>query len=101
MKFASALDELGHYVGQLTVDLALGVDRRHLLSTARLCEVLIERIDAANPAGTATLNETEFEGLAAKLLGLQQSIKGAPPAAPGRLRVIRGGMENGNGTRQV
>lgn len=99
MNFTNPLDEFSHYVRQLALDVALGVDRRHLLSTSRLCFLLIERIDAADPKSLRTLNVAEFKALEIQLLDLQRAIsKQAEPVNPnpvarrvGRLRVIEGG----------
>lgn len=94
MKFQSALDELQHWLGLLNVDVALGVPQRHLVSTARLCFLLIERIEREPVVDVATFRRLELQ-----LLDLQRAIaKQASPASPnpvarrvGRLRVIEGG----------
>lgn len=97
MNHRTPLDELHHYLGQLRIDVMLGVDRRHLVATARLCHLIIERIDAANPESRATLNQTEYKTLQIQLLDLQREISGAPVKANprarrvGDLRVIDGG----------
>jgi hypothetical protein len=76
MHHASLIDELAHYLGQLRIDILLGVERRHLLSTARLCGLLIERIDAADPRNLATLHRAEYKQLQIHLLDLQRAIAG-------------------------
>ena len=96
MKFQSPLEELRHWLGMLAVDVALGVERRHLLSTARLCGVLIERIEAGE---VPRLAQGEFQRLEFQLLDLQRAIAArTEPTKPqprarrvGRLRLINGG----------
>lgn len=99
MNFTQPLDEFAHYVGQLALDVAIGTDQRHLVSKARLCFLLIEKIEAADPKSKATLNVAEFKALELQLLDLQRAIsRQAAPVNPnpvarrvGRLRVIEGG----------
>lgn len=94
MNFREPLDELAHYVGQLAIDVRLGVDRRHLLSTSRLCFLLIERIEKLEqPVPVEAFKRLEIE-----LLDLQRAIGGTRPAQPqprvhvkGSMRVIDGG----------
>jgi hypothetical protein len=94
VKFQSPLDELQHWLGLLTVDVALGVNQRHLNSTARLCFLLIERIEREPKVDVETFRRLELQ-----LLDLQRAIsRQASPVQPnpvarrvGRLRVIEGG----------
>lgn len=94
MKFKNPLDELQHWLGLLNVDVALGVNQRHLNSTARLCFLLIERIEREPQVDVETFRRLELQ-----LLDLQRAIsKQASPVQPnpvarrvGRLRVIEGG----------
>lgn len=94
MRFASPLDELQHWLGLLTVDVALGVNQRHLNSTARLCFLLIERIEREPVVDVETFRRLELQ-----LLDLNRAIaKQAAPVNPnpvarrvGGLRVIDGG----------
>lgn len=79
MNHATPLDELAHYVGQLRIDVLLGVERRHLLATARLCGVLIERIEKDGPP---KMSLVEFKALEIQLLDLQRAIAGNPTAQP-------------------
>lgn len=88
MKFKTPLDELQHWLGMLRVDVALGVDRRHLKATARLCALLIDQLDAADPASLATLDSGQFQRLEVELRGLQCAIEGqlTPANAPAPAR---------------
>lgn len=93
MKHATVLDELNHWLGQLTVDLGLGVERRHLLSTARLCELLVDRASKEPEA----VNRYEFTRLSLRMLDLNRRINGGPAqsrpslarARPPRLRIVQ------------
>ena len=71
MNFMSALDELQHWLGLLTVDVALGVNQRHLHSTARLCFLLIERIEREREP---KVDVETFRRLELQLLDLQRAI---------------------------
>ena len=95
MKFHSTLDELQHWLGLLNVDVSLGVNRRHLLSTARLCWLLVDKL-TADPK----LDSDTFARLEIQLSDLQRAIdahaqisKPSPKARRvGSLRVIAGGQ---------
>ena len=106
MKLTNAHDELHHWLGLLELDLRLGVDRRHLLATSRLCTLLIERLEK-NPK----LERYEFNCLSLRLLDLQRLIAGnapsdktAKPNPParraGKFRVISGGRTQTGSTRR-
>ena len=88
MKHATVLDELNHWLGQLEVDLRLGVAQRHLNSTARLCWVLIEGMADDPPP----IQVGEFRALQLRLLDLQRAIDGnvkKPHRARARLRLVQ------------
>ncbi len=102
MKLTSALDELHHWLGLLELDLRLGVDRRHLLATSRLCTLLIERLEQ-----DPKLERYEFNCLSLRLLDLQRLVAGNAPAQPnpparraGKFRVITGGRTHSGSTRR-
>lgn len=102
MKHASPLDELHHWLGMLELDLRLGVDRRHLLATARLCALLIEKLEQ-----DPKLERFEFNCLSLRLLDLQRAMAGNPPAQPnpparrvGKMRVIEGGRTQTGSARR-
>lgn len=102
MKHASATDELHHWLGMLEVDLRLGVDRRHLLATARLCSLLVEKLERRTK-----LDRYTFNCLSLRLLDLQRSITASAPAQPnpsahrvGKFRVIEGGRTQTGSTRR-
>lgn len=89
MKFQNEIDELQHWLGLLTIDVALGVAPRHLEATSRLCWVLVERIeDRSLPVAPET-----FRRLQIQLLDLQRAIEKAKPKAQAsrprpRLRIV-------------
>lgn len=91
MKFQNALDELQHYLGQLNIDVMLGVDRRHLGATSRLCWLLVDRLDPK-------LDVETYKRLQVQLLDLQRAIDNQTqetqpnPVAKrvGKVRVIEG-----------
>jgi len=74
MKFATPLDELQHWLGQLTVDVAMGAARRHLEAEARLCWVLIEQIEAF----AGDMDQEVYTRLSLQLLDLQRGIDPRP-----------------------
>jgi negative regulator of sigma E activity len=67
---ASTIDELHHYLGQLRIDIAIGVDRRHLKAGSRLCWLLVDKLDRDG----ATLDQVAFKALQIQLLDLQRAI---------------------------
>jgi len=75
MHHASPIDELAHYLGQLRIDILIGVERRHLLSTARLCGLLIEGIEK-NEKALSGVKLVEYKHLQIHLLDLQRAIAG-------------------------
>lgn len=90
---ASTIDELHHYLGQLRIDVLIGVDRRHLKAGARLCWLLVDKLETAG----ATLDQAAFKGLQIQLLDLQRAIDNHPETQPnpvakrvGKVRVIEG-----------
>jgi hypothetical protein len=88
MKFTTPLDELQHWLGMLEVDIRLGVQQRHLNSTARLCWVLLEGMRDDPPP----VRVEEFRVLQIRLLDLQRAIDGnvkKPHKARPRLRVVQ------------
>jgi hypothetical protein len=84
--FTTPLDELHHWLGLLEIDLRLGIDQRHLNSTARLCHLLVEQLEE-----DPKLNRYAFNCLSLRLLDLQRAIsarvKGPIKARP-RLRMV-------------
>lgn len=74
MNFTRPLDELQHYLGQLRIDILIGVDKRHLLATGRLCYLLIERIE--RDLETVPVDLAQFKALEIQLLDLQRAIGG-------------------------
>lgn len=80
MKFACPLDELQHWLGLLEVDLRLGVARRHIESTARLCWLLVDKLEA-----DPKMQQEEFTLLSLRLLDLQRQID--PPRAAKQVAV--------------
>lgn len=89
MKFQSPLDELQHYLGLLTVDVALGVAPRHLEATKRLCWLLVEQIEDRELRVDAEV----FNRLQIQLLDLQRAIEASKPKAQAskprpRLRLV-------------
>lgn len=93
MKITDPLEELHHWLGLLEVDLRLGIDRRHLKSTARLCTLLMDKLEQE-----PRLNRYAFNCLALRFLDLQRAMGTDAPARPnpeaksaGKFRVITGG----------
>lgn len=84
MKFDSPLDELQHWLGVLTIDVRLGVDRRHLLCNARLCWLLVDRLER----DPGNMDQEMFTRLSLTLLDLQRQID--PPRRAIRRPVIVG-----------
>lgn len=90
MTFASPLDELHHWLGQLTVDIRIGVDRRHILSTSRLCWLLVDKLEK-----DPKMEREAFTLLSLRLLDLQRQIsppkqeRGPVKVGP-RLRLVGG-----------
>lgn len=76
MKFACPLDELQHWLGLLEVDLRLGVARRHIESTARLCWLLVDKLEKE-----PKMDQETFTLLSLRLLDLQRQIE--PVKKPG------------------
>ena len=70
MKFACPLDELQHWLGLLEVDLRLGVARRHIESTARLCWLLVDKLEA-----DPKMDQEMFTLLSLRLLDLQRQME--------------------------
>lgn len=90
MRFKSPLDELQHWLGLLTIDIGLGVARRHIEATSRLCWLLVDQLEK-NPGD---MNQETFTLLSLQLLDLQRRIdpprrepKGIVKAGP-RLRLV-------------
>jgi hypothetical protein len=79
MKFANTLDELHHWLGLLTIDVQLGVPQRHLNATARLCWLLVDKLEK-DVNGPATVSGELFTRLSLQLLDLQRQID---PKKPG------------------
>ncbi len=79
MKFKSTLDELHHWLGLLTIDVQLGVPQRHLNATARLCWLLVDKLEK-DVNGPATVSGELFTRLSLQLLDLQRQIE---PKRPG------------------
>ena len=79
MKFTNALDELHHWMGLLTIDVQLGVPQRHLNATARLCWLLVDKLEK-DVDGPATVSGEVFTRLSLQLLDLQRQIE---PKKPG------------------
>jgi hypothetical protein len=75
MKFANTLDELHHWLGLLTIDIQLGVPQRHLNATARLCWLLVDKLEKE-----PKLDQETFTRLSLHLLDLQRQIE---PKRPG------------------
>lgn len=69
MKFRSTLDELHHWIGLLRVDIQLGAAQRHINATARLCWLLVDKLEQ-DPA----MRRDEFTLLSLSLLDLQRQI---------------------------
>ncbi len=102
MRLTDTLEELHHWLGLLELDLRLGVDRRHLKATSRLCTLLIERLEQ-----DPRLERYEFNCLSLRLLDLQRLVAGNAPVKPnpparrvGKLRVISGGRTQSGSTRR-
>jgi hypothetical protein len=100
----SPLEELHHWLGVLRLDLDREVESRHLLSTSRLCMLLIERIHAADPERPETLVSEQLERLEAELTELQHAIvrrvqrrKVQPQRSSWQPRVIHGGTKEKHG----
>jgi len=105
VKFASAMDELEHWMQRLTLDLKLGVERRHILATARLCEVFADKVSRDKRAPQAQLERRMALSMA--WLDLQRRVNATAPAQPnpsarrvGNLRVITGGRSGTGTTRR-
>jgi hypothetical protein len=80
MKFACPLDELQHWLGLLEVDLRLGVARRHVEATARLCWLLVDKLEK-----DPKMDQEMFTLLSLRLLDLQRQmspVKPGPKARP-------------------
>ncbi len=83
MKFANTLDELHHWLGLLTIDVQLGVPQRHLNATARLCWLLVDRLEK-DVDGPATVSGEHFTRLSIQLLDLQRQIEPKRPGPKGQ-----------------
>lgn len=83
MNFATDLDELQHYMGVLTVDIQLGVQRRFILAEARLCWLLVEKLKSVDRAA--------FDCVMLQMLNLQRAITGDAPRVRTKpsLRVVK------------
>lgn len=84
MTFDSPLEELEYWLGVLDVDLRLGVDRRHVKATARLCVLLVEKLEQ-----DPKLDRAAFERLARRLQDIQRQLQPVARQA-GKFRVIDG-----------
>lgn len=85
MTFPTPLDELHHWLGMLTVDIMRGVERRHNNVTARLCQVLLERVQAGVIKGNLE-QELQLSLVSFQLLDLQRALRGDPPRQKGSVR---------------
>lgn len=68
------IEELHQWLGVLRQDLQDDIESRHLLATARVCTLLIERLETADPARPEPLRLAEVEQLEEQLAGLQHAI---------------------------
>lgn len=88
MTFASDLDELQHWIGLLTVDIHMGVERRHILAEARLCWLFIERLEN----NQERVNRHALNHITLQMLNLQRAIDDSAPREPAkpmpRLRLV-------------
>jgi hypothetical protein len=82
MNFASDLDELQHYMGALTVDIQLGAQRRFVLAEARLCWLLIEKLEKK----PKSVNRVVFDSVMLQMLNLQRALSDDAPRAPVKAR---------------
>lgn len=81
IKFQSPVDELHHWLGLLEVDIRLGTAKRHINATARLCWLLVDKLEAE----PGDMDQEQFTLLSLRLLDLQRQIEPARPR-PGVVR---------------
>lgn len=72
MNFATDLDEPQHYMGVLTVDIQLGAQRRFILAEARLCWLLVEKLEKK----PKSVDRAVFDRVMLQMLNLQRVITG-------------------------
>jgi hypothetical protein len=70
MRFASDLEELQHWMGLLTIDLQMGAERRHILAEARLCWLLVEKLERR----PKSVDRSTFDRITLEMLNLQRVI---------------------------